>query len=160
MDDVEGKVQRLLDIEEVKNMIATYARGADRNNDPEIMGPLFSDDAVWECEGFGRYEGGETIASALGKLGQTDITWTLHYMISPTVKINDDGVTGTAHFYLWELANMRGKSGNIEACWTGGTYDVELVKRDGRWLFQHTRLNLKLATPYSKGWADGPIQEF
>jgi len=77
MESLEQKVQRLLDIEEVKNLIATYARGADRQNDPEIMAPLFSEDAVWECEGFGRYEGREEIARALGETGQTDITWTL-----------------------------------------------------------------------------------
>ena len=160
MGDLEAKVQQLLDIEEVKNLIATSARGADRNNDPEIMGPLFSADAVWECEGYGRYEGREAIAAGLSETGQRDITWTLHYMISPTVQIDADGQTGRAHYYLWELANMRGASGNIEACWAGGTYDVEIVKRDDRWYFHHMRLNLKLVTPYSKGWADGPIQEF
>ena len=78
MQSIEQKVQRLLDIEEVKMLIATYAKGADRKNDPEIMGPLFSDDAVWQCEGFGRHEGREAIAKALGETGQTDITWTLH----------------------------------------------------------------------------------
>ncbi len=160
METLEQKVQRLLDIEEVKNMIATYARGADRKNDPEIMGPLFSEDGVWECKGFGRHQGREEIARALSETGQRDITWTLHYMISPTVKINPDGTTGTAHFYLWELANMRGKSGNIEACWAGGTYDVDLVKPDDRWYFHHTRLNLKLIVPYDKGWANGPLQDF
>ena len=160
MKTLEQKVQQLLDIEAVKNLIATYARGADRNNDPEIMAPLFSDDAVWECEGFGRYQGREAIANGLSETGQNDITWTLHYMISPTVQINDDGLSGSGHYYLWELANMRGQSGSIEACWAGGTYDVELVKRGERWFFHHMRLNLKLITPYDKGWKDGPIQSF
>jgi len=101
MGSLEQKVQRLLDIEEVKNLIATYARGADRQNDPEIMAPLFSEDAVWECEGFGRYQGRAAIAAGLAETGQRDITWTLHYMISPTVQINDDATTGTGHYYLW-----------------------------------------------------------
>ncbi|MDF1817064.1 MAG: nuclear transport factor 2 family protein [Immundisolibacteraceae bacterium] len=160
MGSLEQKVQRLLDIEEVKNLIATYARGADRQNDPEIMAPLFSEDAVWECEGFGRYQGRAAIAAGLAETGQRDITWTLHYMISPTVQINDDATTGNGHYYLWELANMRGESGNIEACWAGGTYDVELIKRDDRWFFHFMRLNLKLIAPYDKGWKDGPIQSF
>lgn len=160
MDDLQKKVQKLLDIEAVKNLIATYARGADRRNDPEIMGPLFSDDAVWECEGFGRYRGRQAIAAGLAETAQRDITWTLHYMVSPTVEIDDSGDTGSGHYYLWELAKMRGESGNIEACWAGGTYDVELVKQDGRWLFSYMRLNLKLIAPYEKGWKDGPIQSF
>ena len=81
-------------------------------------------------------------------------------MISPAVTINDDTETGTANYYLWELANMRGQSGEIKACWVGGTYDVDLIKRDGRWYFHHMRLNLKLVAPYDKGWEDGPLQDF
>jgi len=44
---------------------------------------VFSEDAVWECDGFGRYEGRDVIANSPGEIGQKDITWTLHYMISP-----------------------------------------------------------------------------
>ncbi|RLA54194.1 MAG: hypothetical protein DRR42_02645 [Gammaproteobacteria bacterium] len=83
MTDLESKVQRLLDIEEVKTLIATYARSADQRNDPVIIGPFFSEDAVWECDSFGRYEGRDVIANSPGEIGQKDITWTLHYMISP-----------------------------------------------------------------------------
>jgi len=55
---------------------------------------------------------------------------------------------------------MRGASGNIKACWAGGTYGAELVKRDGRWFFHRMRLNLQLIVPYDRGWRDGPVQEF
>ena len=118
----------MLDTEEVKNQIATYAKGADCRNDAKIMGPLFSEDAVWECEGFGRYEGREEIAENPGWARRTAVTWTLHYMISPIVKINPDAEIGTTTYYLWELANMLGKSGEIEACCVGGNYKVDLVK--------------------------------
>ena len=46
MKSLGQKVQRLLDIEEVKNLIATYPKGADCRNDAKIMGPLFTEDAV------------------------------------------------------------------------------------------------------------------
>lgn len=155
-----AQVQRLLDIEAVRHLIATYARGADRRNDPEIMGPLFSEDAVWECEGFGHHEGRAAIAAGLAETGRRDITWTLHYLVSPIVHIGDDARSGEAHYYLWELANMRGGDGAPRACWVGGTYDTQLVKHDERWYFSHMRLNLALVAPYDRGWSEGPLQPF
>ena len=96
----------------------------------------------------------------LAGLARRQFTWTLHYMFSPMVKINPDAETGTTTYYLWELANMRGKSGEIESCWVGGNYEVDLVKRENRWYFHQMRLLLKLVAPYGKGWAQAPVQEF
>ena len=107
-----------------------------------------------------RFEGREEIARGVSEAAQTDITWTLHYMVSPKVELGEDGVTATMSWYLWELANMRGKQGELKAVWVGGTYDSQLVKREGRWFFAHVWLNLKLATPFDKGWADSPLPEF
>ena len=161
MSDLQRQVQRLLDIEEIKNLVATYAEGADRKNDPQIMGPMFAEEAVWECPEFGmRFQGRTEVARALSETAQTDILWTLHYMVSPKVALGDDGQSATMSWYLWELARMRGKSDKVEAVWVGGTYDSQLVKRDGTWLFNHVTLHLKLVTPFEKGWADSPLPEF
>ena len=59
---LEERITRLEDIEAIKGLITTYAQGADRNNDPAILAPLYTEDAVWEAEGFGRHEGIEAIS--------------------------------------------------------------------------------------------------
>ena len=61
-DDLATRVQRLEDIEAIKWMITRYAQGADQYNNPDILLPLFADDAVWDAgERFGRYEGKQAI---------------------------------------------------------------------------------------------------
>jgi hypothetical protein len=57
LDALAAQLRQLQDLEAIRGLIGRYAIGADRKNDPVIMGPLFADDGVWECEGFGRFEG-------------------------------------------------------------------------------------------------------
>ena len=88
---LEERITRLEDVEAIKSMITTYARGADRNNDPEILAPLYTEDAIWEAEGFGRHEGIAAISREMAKVGRETILWSLHYMVSPDIKIANDG---------------------------------------------------------------------
>lgn len=149
---LEARITRLEDIEAIKTMVVTYARGADRNNDPEILAPLYTDDAVWEAEGFGRHEGIEAISREMVKVGRETILWSLHYMISPEIKIADDGKTAECFWYLWELAKMPDSEGKPEDSVIGGWYETNLVKTDAGWKFKHVKLVLKLITPAHEPW--------
>ncbi|MBM3518297.1 MAG: hypothetical protein FJX56_10625, partial [Alphaproteobacteria bacterium] len=44
---LEERITRLEDIEAIKRMLARYAQGADRNNDPNVLRELYTEDAVW-----------------------------------------------------------------------------------------------------------------
>lgn len=159
-DDLAARVQRLEDIEAIRDIIVRYAQGADRNNDVDILMPLFADDAVWDAgERFGRYEGKEAIRQFL--LGSHSfIGWTLHYMVSPAIKIADDGKMAQAFWYLWETANMpNATTHEPEAVWIGGTYDTTLAKENGQWKFTYVNLQIKLLTPYTEGWAKKQVRE-
>lgn len=148
---LSARLTRLEDIEAIRALVATYALGADRNNDPAILGPLFAAEAVWECAGFGRYEGAGVIARELDRIGREDIRWSLHYMISPLIEPAADGRHARCRWYLWELARIA-PNRVPDAHWIGGTYDTQLEKgRDG-WRFTRVVLNLKLLSPYPEGW--------
>ncbi len=151
-----ARLQRLEDAQAIKRLIVRYAQGADRGNDVDVMLPLFTEDAVWDGgERFGVHAGKPAIREFLSQSGAF-IGWTLHYMVSPDVVVARDGQTATAFWYLWETANMPDRvSGRAEAFWIGGTYDGEAVKlADGSWRFSRLALNLKLLSPYRKGWAE------
>ena len=158
--DLAARVQRLEDVEAIKWLIVRYAQGADRNNDVDVLMPLFADDAVWDAgERFGRYEGKEAIRQFLLGSGSF-IGWTLHYMVSPAIKIADDGKTAQAFWYLWETANMpHPRTREPEAVWVGGTYDTTLAKQNGEWKFKRVNLNIKLLSPYGEGWAKRRIRD-
>lgn len=155
------RITRLEDLEAIHNLIATYARGADRNNDPTVMGPLFAADATWAAKGFGPFRGREAIAQGLAATGRTDILWSLHYMISPLIELADDGTHAAGSWYLWELATMPGKTPEQpDSVWVGGTYKSSFSKRDGRWFFQDLWLAIRLATPFEQPWGGQPLRKF
>ena len=159
-NDLAARIQRLEDIEAIKWMIVRYAQGADQHNNVDIMLPLFADDAVWDAgERFGRYEGKQAIYEFLKGSGSF-IGWTLHYMVSPAIKIAEDGKTAQAFWYLWETANMpSAQTQESEAMWIGGTYDTELAKENGEWKFTKVNLRVKLLAPYTEGWAKKQVRD-
>ena len=44
--DIEKRLQRMEDIEAVKQLIARYAKAVDNNGDPELLSSCFTADAV------------------------------------------------------------------------------------------------------------------
>ena len=64
-DNIEKRLTRMEDIEEIKQLIARYAKAADHNGDPALMAPGFSADVVWHCEGIGGWEGRDAVVAGL-----------------------------------------------------------------------------------------------
>lgn len=149
---LELRLGRLEACEAIRKLIATYAVGADRKNDPLVMAPLFSPNSVWELEGVARYEGRDAIAEGLSGLAREFVTWSLHYMVSPLIELADDARTATCRWYLWELATMKQDSGGEADTWYGGWYDSQLSIHDGQWLFDHVKLDARIASANEKPW--------
>ena len=151
-DPFELRLRRLEAAEAIRQRIAAYAIGADRKNDPLIMAPLFGKDAVWEADGLVRLEGREAIAAGLSKLAREFVTWSLHYMVSPHILIDDAARTAACRWYLWELCTMVQPDGSSADIWYGGWYDSRLSVHGGTWLFDHVRLEPRLASPNERPW--------
>jgi uncharacterized protein (TIGR02246 family) len=156
-----ARIQRLEDIEAIKQLIARYAMAADRQNNPDLMLQLFTEDGVLDVgSGYGRYQGREVLREFLS--GTADIiSWSLHFNISPLIEINEDGAGAAASWYLWEPANMPDpKTGGEIAVWIGGTYTSDVVKEhDGKWRFKEIRLRMEIMSPYDEGWVKKPWHE-
>lgn len=153
----EQRLTRLEDYEAIKVIIATFSRGADAKCDPEILRPIFCDDAVFDIGQFGVLEGGEHIVNEMHNNTDIGFNWTLHFLISPVIEIHDDLKTATCFYYLWETAAHPTKAGSEDSYWIGGWYDATAVKEDdGKWRFKHLKLTVKLMSPYGEGWQDVP----
>jgi CDGSH-type Zn-finger protein len=151
--DLRREVERLRAKDDLRDLIVRYARGCDAGNDPVLLTPLFTEDASWECQGFGRYEGRETVAKGLKAIAGNTIFWSLHNMISPQITLDADGQGAALFWYLWEAATLpNDRTGRSESHWIGGTYDARARKVDGAWLFQAIDLKLSMASPVSLGW--------
>ena len=151
-NNLEKRIGRLEDIEEIKNVITRFARGADDGCNPEILRPLFSDTAVFKIGDFGTYEGGDEIVRLMNANNKTGFYWTLHYLVSPEIHIDEDGKRATAFYYLWEPAAVKKLNEVDQAYWVGGWYDAVLVKDNAQWRYQDLTLHLKLLSPNSDGW--------
>ncbi len=135
-------------------MIVTYARGADRGNDPEIIAPLFAEESSWECKGFGKYEGRDQA----GRIPQGHrrraylVGAPLHE--SPRRSTSPQtarpprrsGICGRLTLFPTRDTN------EPEPNWVGATYEADLVKLDGKWFFRRMELILNMASPYTEGW--------
>ncbi|WP_185732169.1 nuclear transport factor 2 family protein [Burkholderia sp. Bp8963] len=153
------RMARLEAIADVSQLVGRYAHGADRRNDPALMAPLFSRDAVWEAGGFGRHEGRDVIAAQLARIGTEQIVWSLHYMTAPVIEIDDALRNGRCRWHLWELAQIRQGHDVAEppaAYWIGGEYDSRVVIEEGQWCFQSVFLDLRLIHRHDAAWLPRP----
>jgi len=153
--DVAARLRRLEDRALLHDLIVAYARACDRGNDPHALAPLFSADAVWECKGFGRYQGRQTVALALKAIAGEKIWWSLHYMISPAIEFDAGGDAASLFWYLWEAATLPAEeTGRAQAHWIGATYDARAVRDGDRWRFSAMELKLNLCSPFERGWVE------
>lgn len=151
--DIDLRLRRMEACEDIRRLISTYAIGADRGNDPKIMGPLFSSDAIWEADGIAHLKGRDHIAAGLAGLAREFVTWSLHYMVSPFIELDDDARAAECRWYLWELCTMSQGNGVTADTWYGGWYDSRLSIHGGRWLFDWIKLEPRIASPNEKPWS-------
>ena len=58
---LEERIQRLEDIEAIKQLKAEYCAYCDDGYNPDGIANLYTEDAVWDGGPFGRYEGRDAI---------------------------------------------------------------------------------------------------
>ena len=63
---LEQRVQALEDVNAIRHLKARYAAYCDDQYNPDGLAALFTEDAVWESQGLGRFEGREAIRAFLG----------------------------------------------------------------------------------------------
>jgi len=160
LEELHSRIAVLEDREEIRDLIERYAEAADHGNDRDMMRELFADHAIWEASGFGRFDGRSAILNGLAEIVGTRLIWTMHFMISPRIRIADDRGTAQISWRVWELATVRGSNqSQAEAMWGGGSYQVNLAKLNGRWQFTQVHLNLELVSRYSEGWGATRLAE-
>lgn len=158
MASVEQRLQRLEDIEAIKQLIAAYAKAADNNGDPEMMMPLFTEDASWNAEGVGTWNTRQGVVDGLREVCTVGIPWALHYMTQPSIQVADDGASAYGEYYLWEIAKVTPEGGGAaKDTWIGGWYETRFRKEGGRWLIQAIDLKIKLLSPAEAPAWETPI---
>lgn len=157
MNSVEERLARLEARADISDLVARYAHGADRKNDPAILGPLFAEDAVWTAEGFGELVGRDAIARGLAAVAAERVTWSIHYMVSPHIELAPDLRTARCHWYLWEPCTLGGEGlgagdGPAADTWLGGWYHSELAATGAGWQFTRVELVVRMQGEAQPPW--------
>lgn len=149
--DLTAKIQRLEDIEAIRNLKARYCAFCDDGYDPDGIASLFVEEGIWEggIRARGKHEGREAIRSYFTGTSSR-ITFSVHNAINPIIEVDGD----TAHA-SWNLFQPCTESG--QAYWVSGVYQDDYVKVDGQWFFKHLRITFNFWTPFEQGWDKQPF---
>lgn len=148
---LEKRIRRIEDLEEIKNLRAHLARGADDDHNLDTIMPLFHDDASIEyihptmAERFGAHHGKEAIREYLTGVPDNIMTWSLHYWVSPLIEfdeVDENKAKGT--WYYWGAYNMRDpETKELEGQNAGAVFHDEYIRQDGKWLFRKFAVQLE-----------------
>ena len=153
MQTLEEKVQRLLDIEEIKQLKHRYAKYCDDNYNPDGIASLFTEDAVWDGQFLGHAEGREGIREFFKAAPET-VAYALHSVANPIIEV--DGDTAKGYWYLWQPMTIKPDN---QATWLIANYEDTYVRVDGKWMFQELLCKPEVFSPYEIGFGKMPIAE-
>lgn len=149
--DLEKTVQRLADIEDIKQLKARYASACDDDYNPVKLAPLFAEDAIWDGGILGYGEGREGIREFFAA-AKSLVPFAVHQVSNPLIEIAGD--TATGQWFLWQPMVF-----GDQALWLSAVYEDKYVRVDGQWLYQHLKLNIRMLTPFEEGPAKTLIME-
>ena len=146
LEEIETKLQWLVDIEEIKQLKARYAAACDNEYDADAIAGLFTEDAIWDggMMGYAKTQSGirEFFVNASKLVG-----FAVHGLSNPLIEIDGDRATGS-----WYLHQPMAMKGTEAAFWFCAQYQDEYVRTSEGWKFQHVKILEKAFTPYEAGF--------
>ena len=120
----------------VAELHARYVDGINRRR-PDLVGPLFAEDATWDAGVYGKQVGRAAIEHWLGELL---VHWStiFHTIDSAIVDYADDGVHAAGRLWFTESGILRGE----RRAMTGSFRDHYVLGADGRWRFAQRRFDI------------------
>jgi len=152
--DIEARIRRLEDIEEIKQLQAKYAYFIDMLQPEEVV-KLMVKDVKAEYGLWGSYQGTDGFLTFLKNIIPVS-PMMRHEIFMPLIEVKGDKAKGT--WYLFGPFTALRPEGKV-AVWIQGKYENEYVKVDGEWKFSHIRFTPSLYSPYEDGWVKTPFME-
>ncbi len=155
MNDIEIQLGKLQAAEDIRHLKARYAKICDTGYSPDAVGPLFTEDAVFEGGRFGHHVGRRAICDYFAGIS-TQIIWAKHYMINPIVEVDDGLINATGSWLLWQPCTLATPDGP-KAVWLTGIYADRYRNEGGSWKFSDVKLTVEIISPFAEGWVKRPF---
>jgi ketosteroid isomerase-like protein len=145
MSDIERRLRRLEDIEEIRRLDAVYCRLLD-SADWDGLVQLFTPDG--EFIGLDRVYGRNRLRDFFAGLADGGLTAFWHHVTN--VEIIVDGDAAEVRSALWQPCVQDGVP-HVAA----GGYRDHLVRLDGRWRYRSKQVAFDYFAPLADGWDHG-----
>ncbi len=140
---MEEKLNRLLDQQEIQELMAQYFNFCDamwnkRRMDPDGVASLFIEDSIWECADTGIYcNGRENIGTLFRDFEK--LPFVMHFISNPIIKIKGDVAIG-----YFNLISPSSDPETGEIITSYGKYDNEFIRTTDGWRIKVIRINLAI----------------
>lgn len=146
-----SRLQRMLARDEIREVLARYARGVDRADGP-LLKSCYHPDAIEEHGG--NYTGNafDYVDGAIARIRNMG---KMQHLLG-TSHIEFDGDTAWVETYTWTFARFATAGGSVDT-FTGGRLIDRFEQRDGAWKIVHRRtvFDWNRDTPSNEGWCTG-----
>lgn len=123
-DILTGKLQKLIDKDEILDLISCYCHGIDKKNLSLFMS-IWAADAEYDLPR-GRAENSEQIRQLVNKVWR-EVPKCHHHTSNPMIDIQNDQAIGKSDvLYFRQTSDGR-------RCWLSGGYDFEFIKLSDGW---------------------------
>ncbi len=158
----EQKVERLWDIQQIKNLMGKYAycHNAHLHMKTVEMFALEKEDIWVECVGIGVYCGADGIKNFfydwhMSLEGDMKGAFNEHLLTTEVIEVAGDGKTAKAVWMSPGAETRRYKPKNeLEAIWIWGKYAIDFIKADGEWKFWHFTITNDILCDYHHSWVE------
>ena len=164
MSDLEAKVQRLLDLEEIKMLKYRYCQYNDGGWPAQPLshqGPaadLYTEDGVWDGSPVIKAEGREEIRKLFASMASLPMAY--HAVTNPIIEIDGDTARGHWHLISGAVGKPARPSNDSSAVEFGGDiasfgfagYQEEYVRTPDGWRIKSTKMVYGRRTVLPNGW--------
>ncbi len=153
LEQLAVRVQRLEDLEAIKQLKALYCEICDDDHDPERIVTIFTHDCVWEGRGIGRAEGHAELKKLFGRFRDM-MSFSQHMTMNPRITVHDDDTAEGTWYFLgpFTFRDADAPDGK-QAKWQAARYHERYAKVDGVWKIRSLRVRgPAFSADYDKGW--------
>lgn len=145
------KIERMLARDEIREVLARYARGVDRADGP-LLKSCYHEDAIEE---HGGAYSGNAFAYVDGAIPRIERLGPMQHLLG-TSHIEFDGDLAYVETYIWTFLRLRLESGDLDT-FTGGRLIDRFERRDGAWKIAHRRtvFDWNRDAPSNEAWVNG-----
>jgi len=150
-DGMQARLERALASQEIRDVLARYARGVDRADGP-LLKSCYHRDAIEEHGG--NYTG-NAFEYVDGAIARIRAMGPMQHLLG-TSYIEFDGDTAWVETYIWTFLRVTTDGRSVDT-FTGGRLFDRFERRDGEWKIAHRRtvFDWNRDVPSSEGWCLG-----